>query len=272
MLIIQFYVESLRDFGVKFDLETLYETVQNFIDNQTKIFKLDLVLNNVEGMEETRKLQDLYRAIPDDEETDEKILEKAQKCRIILNEVTTKAFGYIKESHSLLEQLFDRMIFYYEKIIPSPENNKRAMEIYKHLVAIKKLYIHMKTRILAQPTFKSYIQGDNTLDEFPAGITAADAEKYSNQTIKLKAPYWDKGEKGSLVAQAPAEHDVPLSALKDVASFKDFMKNVLHCPEKSIDQQMWQTYNAIRREAFYATEASQAPVQSSDEEILAQRI
>lgn len=36
-LIIQFYKESLRDFGVRFDLETLYETVQNFIDNQIGI-------------------------------------------------------------------------------------------------------------------------------------------------------------------------------------------------------------------------------------------
>ena len=36
-LIIEFYKESLRDFGIKFDLETLYETVQNFIDNQIGI-------------------------------------------------------------------------------------------------------------------------------------------------------------------------------------------------------------------------------------------
>lgn len=36
-LIIQFYKESLREYGVRFDLETLYETVQNFIDNQIGI-------------------------------------------------------------------------------------------------------------------------------------------------------------------------------------------------------------------------------------------
>ena len=51
-LIIQFYVESLRDFGIKFDLETLYETVQNFIDNQIGIVaeKEGVIVGVIGGM------------------------------------------------------------------------------------------------------------------------------------------------------------------------------------------------------------------------------
>lgn len=36
-LIIEFYKESLREYGIKFDLETLSNTVQNFIDNHIGI-------------------------------------------------------------------------------------------------------------------------------------------------------------------------------------------------------------------------------------------
>lgn len=51
-LIISFYKESLRDFGVRFDLETLYETVQNFIDNQIGIVaeKEGIIVGVIGGM------------------------------------------------------------------------------------------------------------------------------------------------------------------------------------------------------------------------------
>jgi N-acetylglutamate synthase-like GNAT family acetyltransferase len=50
-LIIQFYKESLRDYGIRFDLETLYETVQNFIDNQIGIVaeKEDVIVGVIGG-------------------------------------------------------------------------------------------------------------------------------------------------------------------------------------------------------------------------------
>ena len=45
----------------------LEANVENFIDNHSRIFNLDLILDAEDQMVETRKLQDLYRAIPDDE-------------------------------------------------------------------------------------------------------------------------------------------------------------------------------------------------------------
>jgi len=110
----------------------LIANVENFIDNSVKMFKLDLIVDQTSGMEETKKLQDLYRAIPDDEEN-KIILEKSQECRRILDEITALSCNHMKESNDLLQQLFQRMIFYYEKIIPNPENRKRAMQIDEEL-------------------------------------------------------------------------------------------------------------------------------------------
>ena len=104
--------------------------VENFIDNQSKIFKLDLVMDVAVGTEETKKLQDLYRAIPEDNQFE---LEKSEKCRRILDEITKEAFGYMKDSSNLLKNLFDRMVFYYERVIPSPENKRRALAIDEEL-------------------------------------------------------------------------------------------------------------------------------------------
>lgn len=107
--------------------------VENFIDNQNKMFKLDLVVDKSKGMEETKRLQDLYRAIPEDEENNEKELERAEKCRRSLDEITTKAFEHIKGSKELLKVLFERMVFYYETVVPNPENKKRALAIDEEL-------------------------------------------------------------------------------------------------------------------------------------------
>lgn len=105
--------------------------VENFIDNQNKIFKLDLVLDNIKEMEETKKLQDLYRAIDDDKD-----LEKVEKTRRLLDGITLKAFNHIKGSKDLLNVLFERMVFYYGRVIPNPENKKRALAIDEELKAL----------------------------------------------------------------------------------------------------------------------------------------
>lgn len=102
----------------------LINNVEAYIDNQIKIFKIDLVLDTSAGMAETRKLQDLYRAIPDEEDGDE-----IQKCKKVLDNLTIKAYNSMKESKELLEKLFDRMIFYYEKVIPSQVNREKALKI-----------------------------------------------------------------------------------------------------------------------------------------------
>jgi hypothetical protein len=129
-------------------LAWVISNVENFIDNQTKIFKLDLVIDNPKEMEETKKLQDLYRSLPDPQlpsglinggenslsykqivKDIEKQIEEVEKCRKYLDNITKNAFEHVKSSRNALGHLFQRMIFYYERVIPSPANKKRAMEI-----------------------------------------------------------------------------------------------------------------------------------------------
>jgi hypothetical protein len=108
--------------------------VENFIDNQNKIFKLDLIVDDVKEMQETQKLQDLYRAIPDKADVlEENILEQSEKCRRNLDEITNNAFKYIQTCDILLNQLFERMSFYYGRIIKSQENKAKAFKIDEEL-------------------------------------------------------------------------------------------------------------------------------------------
>ena len=136
-------------------LAWVISNVENFIDNQTKIFKLDLVVDNPKEMEETKKLQDLYRVLPDPQmpsglingqennpsykqmvKDAEKQIEDVEKCRKYLDNITSDAFEHVKSSKDALGHLFQRMIFYYERVIPSPANKKRAMEIDAELKSL----------------------------------------------------------------------------------------------------------------------------------------
>lgn len=111
-------------------VEWVANNVENYIDDNMKVFKIDLVLDSTEGLTETKKLQDLYRAIPDDSEKMSKSeLEKLVSCRRILDEITSRAHYVMVHDSDSLQKLFDRMIFYYEKIIPNPENKEKAFEI-----------------------------------------------------------------------------------------------------------------------------------------------
>jgi len=118
-------------------LTWLINNVESYVDNNTRVFKIDLALDSSEGLLETQKLQSLYKVVPDSELEDtkenEKLLEECRKCRTMLDGITAKCYDNIKNSKELLQQLFDRMIFYYEKVIPNPDSRKQALEIDKKL-------------------------------------------------------------------------------------------------------------------------------------------
>jgi hypothetical protein len=111
-------------------LNWIEHNVENFIDNQKYDFRLDLpISNDIDALPETRKLQNLYRAIPEDDTfipeglTDEQInnllesnidVDAIVKCKQELDIVTNNIFSSMKENSELLEKLFERMSFYYE--------------------------------------------------------------------------------------------------------------------------------------------------------------
>lgn len=94
-------------------LTWMIKNVESYISNQTKVFKLDLILDNdsksVEDLNEIKKLQDLYRAIPED--ADEK---ETQKVRKKLDKITENVKNKIISNNILLKALFSRMVYYYE--------------------------------------------------------------------------------------------------------------------------------------------------------------
>jgi hypothetical protein len=114
-------------------LDWLIANVENYVSNDTKIFKIDLIINTEEGLKETRKLQDLYHVIPDDVGLSAQEINEAVNCRTELNKITEEAYSEMCEREDKLKHLFSRLIFFYEKILPSSENKKRAFQIDNEL-------------------------------------------------------------------------------------------------------------------------------------------
>jgi len=115
-------------------LEWLVKNVENYVDNETKLYKIYLTIDS-EGMSETKRLQDLYRAVPDEEDSGlsgpelREFMEKCSDCRRELDKATEKVFSIIQENREAEEKLFKRLVFFYEKLIPSSEGKKRALQI-----------------------------------------------------------------------------------------------------------------------------------------------
>jgi len=117
-------------------LDWLIVNVEQFIDNQVKMFKIDLIIDGESNppMPEARKLNDLYRHIPEDEDMinakdvfrangtinmkkmNTKSLNQAAKIRNCLNEITQECFEKIQIQEEKLNKLYERMIYYYEMI------------------------------------------------------------------------------------------------------------------------------------------------------------
>jgi hypothetical protein len=117
-------------------LNWLIANVENYIDNHAKQFKLDLIIDkHNKEMPELKKLQDLYRKLPDKDiklpnsvktiEDAEKaikstkyksILKEATEEKKLLDNITKEIFSKINKNKELLDKLFVRMAFYYELV------------------------------------------------------------------------------------------------------------------------------------------------------------
>ena len=101
--------------------------LENYIDNHSKMFKIPIDDLDVQAgtnekcpMTEIKRLQSLYRGIPDDDDDfkgtaeDTKIAEDCQLCRMELNKITEIVHDKMNNNKELLDVLFKRMRFYYE--------------------------------------------------------------------------------------------------------------------------------------------------------------
>lgn len=115
-------------------LNWLTGNVEYFIDNHNKIFKLDLIIDqSTENIfPECKKLQDLYKKVPDDIVKDQDnnhnidevlknlkdeevaLLKRIGDIRTQLDNIVANVHESINTEKDLLKQLFERMSFYYE--------------------------------------------------------------------------------------------------------------------------------------------------------------
>ena len=135
-------------------LQWIDNNIENFVDSQSKIYKLDLVIDDNTSIPMVKKLQDLYRAIPDETEEDANVIEEVSNdldcsgCRRKLDKVTEAIYEEIAGAEERLHSLFNRLIYYYEKVIMNPDNKKMALVIDEDL----KNLIKAKDAAMAQDT------------------------------------------------------------------------------------------------------------------------
>jgi len=166
----------------------LVNNVESYVDSKVKAFKIDLILDNSDGMQETKKLQDLYRAIPDDpdgEAQDDLVLEKCQKCRRILDSVTKDVYENMKQSNEVLEKLFKRMVYFYEKIIPNPDNKKLALKIDEDLKKLLKRKETAKDKKKIQKEIVAKIEEGEKLIKFEELDGAAEIIKFDYEAFNV---------------------------------------------------------------------------------------
>lgn len=166
----------------------LIDNVESYVDSKTKAFKIDLIFDNSDGMQETKKLQDLYRAIPDDpdgEEQNELVLEKCQKCRRILDNITKNAYENMRQSNEALEKLFKRMVYFYEKIIPNPDNKKLAFKIDEDLKELLKRKETAKDKKKIQQEIVAKIKEGEKLIKFEELEGAAEIIKFDYEAFNV---------------------------------------------------------------------------------------
>ena len=180
------------------------ENVENYIDNTVKMFKLDLVLDAEETMQETKKLQDLYRAIPNDEdligeevvlrlkelekngkplnmdEKTENILKSIQDCRGILDGIVKKAHEEINNLTPYLEKLSERLVYYYEMKgvkngVPLIQELKGTADIIKFEYESFSVGVRVRDAVVEKETEDGDIleEGGNIVSEYmvPEGFT-----------------------------------------------------------------------------------------------------
>ena len=141
----------------------LEANVENYIDNHAKVFEipidnLDVQVSDSEkqiDMSETIKLQNLYRAIPDDDSVvsledfneyvkdigqnltgeQNEVLDSLCDCREVLNKITEDAFEKMQGKDDLRAKLAERMMFFYE--LMGFQDGKAIVQKMKGIVRVE---------------------------------------------------------------------------------------------------------------------------------------
>ena len=163
----KYSIEEVQEASKQIDTDKVAEEIitwlnfnlENYIDNSAKMFKIPIDDLDVEAKEnqevpgarpelypkeclmtETKRLQSLYRGIPDDIEdgTDQEgFLDSCQACRTELDDIVKQAHAKMEEKKDLLEALYQRMVYYYE-FHGFDNNGKEIVEDFNGFISVLK--------------------------------------------------------------------------------------------------------------------------------------
>jgi len=187
-------------------LDWLIANVENYVGNDTKIFKIDLVINSEEGLKETKRLQDLYHIIPDDAGLPPQEINEAVACRMELDKITLEAYNEMCKLEDKLKYLFARLIFFYEKIIPSAENKKRAFHIDNKLRELfkKKENANEEEKVAIQREITDKIQEGEQLIRFEQFEGTVSVLKFEYEAFDVGVKIVDKKS-----GESSKEYNIP---------------------------------------------------------------
>jgi len=187
-------------------LDWLIANVENYVGNDTKIFKIDLVINSEEGLKETKRLQDLYHIIPDDAGLPPQEINEAVACRMELDKITLEAYNEMCKLEDKLKYLFARLIFFYEKIIPSAENKKRAFHIDNELRELfkKKENANEEEKVAIQREITDKIQEGEQLIRFEQFEGTVSVLKFEYEAFDVGVKIVDKKS-----GESAKEYNIP---------------------------------------------------------------
>jgi hypothetical protein len=95
-------------------LEWLQANVEQYIDNQSNVFRLYLEVSDRERMPQCSELRDLYLGIPPAKEDDEASAQLEVELLDHLDAVTANIHEEIVKNAEGMDKLFKRLVFFYE--------------------------------------------------------------------------------------------------------------------------------------------------------------
>lgn len=193
----------------------MIKNVENYVDNTTRHYKIDLVLEN-EELPETKKLQDIYLEYGKEDEKNQKKKNKKKEKELLgireaLDEKTQESYDLIKNDEDNLNILTQRMLFFYEKIIPTPESKKQAFEIdnvLKDLIGKKEKAKSEKQKQKIQQQIKEKVDEGVSLVKFTEleGVAKITKFEYEAFNVNVQIKQGQKEEKDKKVVE---EYMVP---------------------------------------------------------------
>ena len=201
----------------------LMVNVESFVDNYVKVFQFPVVFEDAEEIAGAKKLQDLYRAIPEDEGENEK---KLQKCRKELDDITKKIHEEMMGNNDLKQKMFRKMAYYYEKIISSPEKIEKAQEIDKELLSLFKQKEKAKgneVKKIEKKIEKKVEEGKNLI-EYETLDGEVEISRFEYESFSVGVKIYEKDPKKKNEKEVVKEYEIPEGFMMGIEIL--FKKNV----------------------------------------------